>query len=242
MRKVSICLSVALLLFTLTACGKTLAEEIQDIDGTPTQVATQQPEEPSISKETGQPNDPALQDISVSVAEAGGGHTLELEKTDAETISQILSADSWVADSTDCLSDYIVTLDGRTIYYHSDCGTFNERLEQSHQSLHLSETDRATVNDIIRAVISNEPGSARPVTIYFAGHIYSHDGYITYDLPDGFDFIGETNNVGNSPKIENFAANEDGYLYKSIENDELIYFQWKEWDESVDGGKEPYLL
>lgn len=89
---------------------------------------------------------------------------------------------------------------------------------------------------------SNEPGSARPVTIYYNGHIYSHDGYITYDLPDDFDFIGETNNVGNSSKTEDFAANEDGYLYKSIENDELIYFQWKEWDEAIDGGEEPYLL
>lgn len=89
---------------------------------------------------------------------------------------------------------------------------------------------------------NNEPGSARPVTTYYSGYIYSHDGHITYDIPDGFDFIGETNNVGNSPKTEDFAANEDGYLYKNIEDDELIYFQWKEWDESVDGGEEPYLL
>ena len=57
-----------------------------------------------------QPNNSGLQGISVSVAEAGGGHTFELEKTDAETISQILSADSWVADSTDCLSSAISTL------------------------------------------------------------------------------------------------------------------------------------
>lgn len=184
----------------------------------------------------------ALQDISICVAEAGGGDAFELLGKNAKTISQILSADSWVPDATNCASDYIVTYSGRTIYYHSECGTFNERLEQSNQSLRLSETDREIVNDIIRAVISNEPGSDRPVTIYYGGHIYSHGGYITYDLPDGFDFIGETNNVGNSSKTENFAANEDGYLYKSIEDDELIYFQWKEWDESVDGGKEPYLL
>lgn len=111
---------------------------------------------------SGQPNDPSLQDISVSVAEAGGGDAFELLGEDAETISQILSADSWVPDATDCASDYIVTYNGRTIYYHSECGTFNERLEQSNQSLHISETERGTVNEIIKGVIPHDLNSDAP--------------------------------------------------------------------------------
>ena len=103
-----------------------------------------------------QSNDPSLQDISVSVSEAGGGDTFELLGKNAETISQILSADSWVPDATNCASDYIVTYNGRTIYYHSECGTFNERLEQSNQSLRLSETDRETVNTIIQGAIPRD--------------------------------------------------------------------------------------
>ena len=97
-----------------------------------------------------------LQDISVSVAEVGGGDAFELLGKNAETISQILSADSWVSDATNCASDFVVTYNGRTIYYHSECGTFNERLEQSNQSLHLSETDRETVNTIIQGAIPRD--------------------------------------------------------------------------------------
>ena len=94
-----------------------------------------------------------LQTASVSVTEAEGGDTFDLAEEVAETISQILDAGSWVPDATNCASDYVLTFDGRTIYYHSDCGTFNERLEQSNQSLRLSDADRETVNRIIQAVI-----------------------------------------------------------------------------------------
>ena len=65
-------------------------------------------------------------------------------------------------DATDCASDCVLTFDGRTVYYHSDCGTFNERLEQSYQSLRLSDTDREIVNAIIQTVI---PHDLSPVEI-----------------------------------------------------------------------------
>ena len=103
-----------------------------------------------------------LQTASVSVTEAEGGDTFDLAEEVAETISQILDAGSWVPDATNCASDYVLTFDGRTIYYHSDCGTFNERLEQSNQSLRLSDADRETVNAIIQTVI---PHDLSPVEI-----------------------------------------------------------------------------
>ena len=62
-------------------------------------------------------------------------------------------------DATKCASDCVLTFDGRTVYYHSDCGTFNERLEQSYQSLHLSDAERETVNAIIQEVIPHDLSS-----------------------------------------------------------------------------------
>ena len=64
-----------------------------------------------------------------------------------------------MSDATDCASDCVLTFDGRTVYYHSDCGTFNERLEQSNQSLHLSDAERETVNAIIQEVIPHDLSS-----------------------------------------------------------------------------------
>ena len=92
---------------------------------------------------------PKLQTASVFVAEAEGGDTFDLAGEFTKTISQILNTGSWVSDATKCASDYVLTFDGRTIYYHSECGTFNEQLEQSNQSLRLSDAERETINSII---------------------------------------------------------------------------------------------
>ena len=107
------------------------------------------------------PAAPDPQPAQMSLAQVDGS-SFDLSKENAKTIQQILDADSWVPDATKCASDCVLTFDGRTIYYHSDCGTFNERLEQSNQSLRLSDADRETVNAIIQAVI---PHDLSPVEI-----------------------------------------------------------------------------
>ena len=107
------------------------------------------------------PANPAPQPAQMSLAQVDGS-AFDLSKENAKTIQQILDAGSWVSDATDCASDCVLTFDGRTIYYHSDCGTFNERLEQSNQSLRLSDADRETVNAIIQAII---PHDLSPVEI-----------------------------------------------------------------------------
>lgn len=107
------------------------------------------------------PANPAPQPAQMSLAQVNGS-AFDLSKENAKTIQQILDADSWVPDATKCASDCVLTFDGRTVYYHSDCGTFNERLEQGHQSLRLSDADREVVNAIIQAVI---PHDLSPVEI-----------------------------------------------------------------------------
>lgn len=107
------------------------------------------------------PAAPDPQPAQMSLAQVGGSN-FDLSAENAKTLRQILDSGSWVSDATDCASDYVLTFDGRTIYYHSDCGTFNERLEQSNQSLRLSDADRETVNAIIQTVI---PHDLSPVEI-----------------------------------------------------------------------------
>ena len=104
------------------------------------------------------PANPAPQPAQMSLAQVNGS-AFDLSKENAKTIQQILDADSWVPDATKCASDCVLTFDGGTVYYHSDCGTFNERLEQSYQSLHLSDAERETVNAIIQEVIPHDLSS-----------------------------------------------------------------------------------
>ena len=112
------------------------------------------------------PANPAPQPAQMSLAQVDGS-AFDLSKENAKTIQQILDSGSWVSDATDCASDYVLTFDGRTIYYHSDCGTFNERLEQSNQSLRLSDTDREIVNAIIQTVIPHDLSPNAPTEISY---------------------------------------------------------------------------
>lgn len=105
---------------------------------------------------------PDPQPAQMSLAQVDGS-SFDLSKENAKTIQQILDADSWVPDATKCASDCVLTFDSRTIYYHSDCGTFNERLEQGHQSLRLSDADRETVNAVIQTVIPHDISPNAPV-------------------------------------------------------------------------------
>lgn len=107
---------------------------------------------------------PAPQPTQMSLAQVGGSD-FELSGENARAILQILDAGSWLPDATNCVSDYVLTFDGRTISYSSDCGTFNERLEQSNQSLRLSDAERETVNSIIQAVIPHDLSSNAPMEI-----------------------------------------------------------------------------
>ena len=107
------------------------------------------------------PAAPDPQPAQMSLAQVDGS-SFDLSEGNSKTLRQILDSGSWVPDATDCASDYVLTFDSRTIYYHSDCGTFNERLEQGHQSLRLSDADREVVNAIIQAVI---PHALSPVEI-----------------------------------------------------------------------------
>lgn len=83
------------------------------------------------------------------------------------------------------------------------------------------------------------PG-ALPAFFYLNGYAYTYDGHYSYELPDGFEFVGEVKNVGDSSSGLDFEGNVDGYIYMSESDSSISYFQWKEWDEEADG-RELYL-
>ena len=84
------------------------------------------------------------------------------------------------------------------------------------------------------------PASDAPAHFYYGGNLYLYSGQVVYSLPDDFEFAGEVKNVGDSFTGVDFEGNVDGYVFISETDQAIIYFQWKEWDESVDG-EEPYL-
>ena len=81
------------------------------------------------------------------------GETVDLSAEDAETIYAILNNDAWnVEGTTDCFSNCAVTIGEETFLYHSDCGTFNDKVKQ--QYLSLNDEDKTIINGILEKYVS----------------------------------------------------------------------------------------
>lgn len=92
------------------------------------------------------------------IADGTQQEVIPLSDEDATILTQMIASDNWTNDVTKCASDYIICLDGRTLFYHSSCGTFNEgnpAAEQSSagphegKSLQLSEDEKKTVSAML---------------------------------------------------------------------------------------------
>ena len=75
------------------------------------------------------------------------------ENEDIRTISNLLCGDAWNTEgTTDCLSNIEITINEETYKYHSDCGTFNDNVNQNYLS--LDDETKTVVNAIFAEYIS----------------------------------------------------------------------------------------
>ena len=72
---------------------------------------------------------------------------VKLSAEDAAVIVGLLGSGKWMEGTGDCLNDCIIFMDGEEIQYHSDCGTFNDTVNE--KRLHLTEEQQAEVNVIL---------------------------------------------------------------------------------------------
>lgn len=70
---------------------------------------------------------------------------------------------------------------------------------------------------------------------YLNGTGYFHHGGITYELPEGYEYVGDVINVGNTSSGKDFEGNVDGKIYLNKSVPDIAYFSWAEWNEEVDG-------
>lgn len=64
---------------------------------------------------------------------------------------------------------------------------------------------------------------------------YFYNGKLTYELPAGYEYVGDVINVGDTFSGKDFEGNVDGKIYMSQLVPNTVYFSWAEWDEDVDG-------
>lgn len=80
-----------------------------------------------------------------------------------------------------------------------------------------------------------------PVHFYLDGKVYCYHGEITKALPEGYEYIGEIKNVGDTFSGKDFEGNADGKIYMNGAVADIAYFSWAEWNETADGPA-PFLM
>ena len=72
---------------------------------------------------------------------------------------------------------------------------------------------------------------------YLDGKGYFHNGRITYELPEGYEYVGDVINVGDtaSASRKDFEGNVDGKIYMNQSISDTAYFSWAEWNEEING-------
>ena len=75
-----------------------------------------------------------------------------LSSEDAAVIATLFEGGSWREGASDCANDCLLIMDDDEIQYHSDCGTFNDEVNE--KSLQLTEKQQVEVNAILGEYIA----------------------------------------------------------------------------------------
>lgn len=70
---------------------------------------------------------------------------------------------------------------------------------------------------------------------YLDGKGYFYNGKLTYELPEGYEYIADVINVGDTFSRNDFEGNVDGKIYMNKNVSNTAYFSWAEWNEEIDG-------
>ena len=71
---------------------------------------------------------------------------------DAAVVATLFEGGSWEEGASDCANDCLLIMDDDEIQYHSDCGTFNDEVNE--KSLQLTEKQQVEVNAILEKYIA----------------------------------------------------------------------------------------
>ena len=81
-----------------------------------------------------------------------GSSSVTISREDASALRAFFESGGWDEGTSDCLDNYELIFDGNIVRYHSDCGTFNDFVNNRH--IELSEENKAEVNVILEKYIS----------------------------------------------------------------------------------------
>ena len=124
--------------------------------------------------------------ISVSFAYIVGKDAeqskIDLPSSDANTVISIFDSANWAPSAAKCLDEYEMWLGNEMFYYHSECGTVNDRTND--RSFCLTDTQREDINKILQSYpATNDNGVLQlpdnlPTNLAISSDINGEGGYL----------------------------------------------------------------
>ena len=132
-------------MLSLVACDKATGSEEPVAGG----AVSDMPEvDKNVSGEAEQTQQAIVESISGTIARIDEDKAYNLNEEEVKIIADIIENGSWNTEGTaECANDCKLIIDERTYYYHSECGTFNDK--ENNQNLSVTAKEKESINVIL---------------------------------------------------------------------------------------------
>ena len=137
-------------MLSLVACDKATGSEEPVTGG----AVSDMPEvDKNVSDETEQTQQAIVESISGTITRIDEDNIYDLNEEEVKIIADIIENGSWNTEGTaECANDCKLIIDERTYYYHSECGTFNDK--ENNQNLPVTTKEKESINVILAHYIT----------------------------------------------------------------------------------------
>ena len=137
-------------MLSLVACDKATGSEEPVTDG----AASDMPEvDKNVSGETEQTQQAIVESISGTITRIDEDKIYDLNEEEVKMIANIIENGTWNTEGTaECANDCKLIIDEITYYYHSECGTFNDK--ENNQNLPVTTKEKESINVILAHYIT----------------------------------------------------------------------------------------
>ncbi len=132
-------------MLSLVACDKATGSEEPVAGG----AVSDMPEvDKNVSGEAEQTQQAIIESISGTIARIDEDKAYNLNEEEVKIIADIIENGSWNTEGTaECANDCKLIIDERIYYYHSECGTFNDK--ENNQNLPVTTKEKESINVIL---------------------------------------------------------------------------------------------
>ena len=148
MKKLLALLGVLTCMLSLVACDKATGNEETVTDG-----ADIFEVDKNVSGETEQVQQAVIESRSGIITRIDEEKIYDLNEEEVKIIADIIEDGTWNTEGTaECANDCKLIIEERTYYYHSECGTFNDK--ENNPNLSVTAKEKESINVILAQYVT----------------------------------------------------------------------------------------